>query len=99
MRIRLLCALINGETVECDVDTLVEDAKCYACLSAQQRAAIETYLVCQVAGGGAVGGLVGVVDPEGAVTASPGVSYANTALHTFWYKETGTGNTGWFQYA
>lgn len=49
------------------------------------------------AGGGGSGGTVGVVDPEGAVTADPGASYFNTANNTYWAKASGTGNTGWTQ--
>lgn len=50
-------------------------------------------------GGGGSGtgqsGIVGVVDPEGVVTATPGTVYLNTALQTFWVKQSGSGNTGW----
>jgi hypothetical protein len=50
-------------------------------------------------GGGGSGtgqsGIVGVVDPEGVVTATPGTTYLNTALETFWVKHSGNGNTGW----
>lgn len=47
-------------------------------------------------GGGTGGsGQVGVVDPEGVVTAEPGTPYFNSALATFWYKSSGSGNTGW----
>jgi hypothetical protein len=50
-----------------------------------------------VGGGGGSGGagIVGVVNPEGIVTASPGTPYLNTALQTFWMKNSGAGNTGW----
>lgn len=43
-------------------------------------------------------GMVGVVDPEGVVTATPGTPYVNTLLKSFWFKESGNGNTGWLQY-
>lgn len=37
--------------------------------------------------------------PEGVVTASPGMFYADSASNSIWVKETGTGtNTGWEQY-
>lgn len=53
-------------------------------------------------GGGGSGtgqaGIVGVVDPEGVVTATPGTTYVNTANGTFWVKQSGSGNTGWQQY-
>jgi hypothetical protein len=43
-------------------------------------------------------GLVGVVDPNGFQTASPGTTYSNIANHSMWIKETGVGNTGWVNY-
>lgn len=50
-------------------------------------------------GGGGTGtgqsGMVGVVDPEGVATATPGTSYLNTATNQFWIKHSGSGNTGW----
>lgn len=55
-------------------------------------------LVDGTGGGGGGAGLVGVVPPEGVVTAVPGTTYADRNLKTFWYKETGAGNTGWQQY-
>jgi len=46
------------------------------------------------------GGLfqLGVVDPEGVVTAVAGTGYVNTLLKKIWVKESGSGNTGWLQY-
>lgn len=53
-------------------------------------------------GGGGSGtgqaGIVGVVDPEGVVTANPGTTYTNTANQTLWIKESGNGTTGWQQF-
>lgn len=49
-------------------------------------------------GGGGGAGLYGVVDPNGSETADPGTTYVNTANHTFWVKESGSGNLGWVQY-
>lgn len=49
------------------------------------------------AGGTGGGGLVGIVPPEGVVTADPGTMYEDRNFRTFWYKETGAGNTGWTQ--
>lgn len=52
-----------------------------------------------VSGGGTGGaGMVGVVNPEGVVTATPGTNYTNTLLQSFWIKESGVGNTGWQQF-
>lgn len=52
-------------------------------------------------GGGGSGtggsGFTGVGSPEGVVTATPGTSYLDTAGDSLWYKESGSGNTGWIQ--
>lgn len=57
-------------------------------------------IVDLASGGGGSGtggaGSIGVGSPEGVLTASPGTTYG-TAAGGFWYKVTGTGNTGWIQ--
>ena len=40
-------------------------------------------------------GVVGHGSPEGVVTAVPGTTYLDLDANGFWYKATGTGNTGW----
>ena len=52
---------------------------------------------CDCPGGSGSGGLSGVGSPEGVVTASPGTTYLDTSTNGFWVKNTGNGNTGWFQ--
>lgn len=42
--------------------------------------------------------MLGVVNPEGVVTAEAGQGYVNTVLKNVWIKESGSGNTGWTQY-
>lgn len=57
IRVYLLCAYINGDTVDCDPNALATAATCYlASLSAAQLDAIETYLLCQLASAPAGGG-------------------------------------------
>lgn len=89
IRIRLLCAILNSETMDCDIDTLAAEAKCFvAGLSEGQLDAIETWLFCQLGSGGGIGvdyNLDGVVDP----TADPDDTtktwtYTNTVSGTFW---------------
>jgi len=50
-------------------------------------------------GGGGSGtgqsGIVGTGSPEGVVTATPGTSYFDSSANAFYYKQTGSGNTGW----
>jgi hypothetical protein len=48
-----------------------------------------------VSGGG--GTVIGVVDPEGSVTAVASTIYWNSAGQTLWVKNAGSGNTGWIQ--
>lgn len=52
-------------------------------------------------GGGGSGtgqnGVTGVGSPEGVVTANAGTPYYDTAADSFWFKKSGTGNTGWVQ--
>lgn len=57
-------------------------------------AALRKATIGDIAAAGA-GGLSGAGSPEGAVIASPGVTYLNTTDDSFWVKKTGTGNTGW----
>lgn len=46
-------------------------------------------------GGPGVTFLFGVGSPEGVVTATQGVTYVRTDTSGFWYKVSGSGNTGW----
>lgn len=49
--VRLLCAAVDGETMACDVDTLVLEAKCIECaMSEPQMEAVMIVLLCQLAG-------------------------------------------------
>jgi hypothetical protein len=53
-----------------------------------------------VSPGGTIGSTVltpGVIDPEGSVVGTPGQTYFNTTLSTFWIKASGVGNVGWVQ--
>lgn len=82
--------------------TLMNAGRCYECYAPNVYALMlmQTALLAQIVGGGSGtggAGLVGVVDPEGVVVASPGTSYYNTVLFKFWYKTSGVGNTGWTQ--
>ena len=80
----------------CDVDTLLTDA-CSNGFSSLSERDLKIAILQLLCDGGGTGGLVGVVNPEGAVSAAPGRTYYNTALQTFWVKASGTGNTGWDQ--
>lgn len=48
-------------------------------------------------GGGGSGGLSGAGSPEGVVTADAGTTYWDATNEIFWVKDTGSGNTGWYQ--
>lgn len=58
--------------------------------------AILISLFCQILdNGGTRGGLAGTGSPEGVVTANPGQTYVDTLTGDFYWKGSGTGNTGW----
>ncbi len=105
-RLALLCEILQtlSPMASCDVGQLLEDGRCFCPVTVDPSEIVELQLLCEIkaastgGGGGGGTGMVGVVDPEGVVTADPGTSYSNRVLKTFWYKETGTGNTGWQQY-
>lgn len=56
-------------------------------------------IAVQVAGGsGSLGGQAGIGNPNGVVTAPPGITYAditNPAIPIIYFKTSGTGNVGW----
>jgi hypothetical protein len=77
-------------------------------LSGNVSTAIDTQRVLEVkilnrlnamSGGGGTGsaGSTGVGSPEGVVTAGAGSAYWDTAAKSWWVKDSGSGNTGWFQ--
>ena len=68
---------------------LGQDETVYVCTD-------EGFIIRRAIGTGSTG-MVGAFDPEGSLAASPGTTYFNTVLKTFWVKETGTGVLGWLQ--
>ena len=49
MQIALLCAKLNGQTMDCTPDTLADAAKCYlASMSEADMEAVIVYLLCQL---------------------------------------------------
>lgn len=104
MKLSLLRQILLAQNPMADTtpQALLAAANCYTCYAGNDYALklMELALLAQIVGGGSGtggAGLVGVVDPEGVVVASPGTSYYNTVLFKFWYKLSGVGNTGWFQ--
>lgn len=88
VRVRLLCAIINGEMINCDPASLMASANCMMCLSPGQLQAVEIYLLCQIAssgtGGGSGGGVpCGTVDPVAAPTS--GCLYMNQSAGSLWF--------------
>lgn len=83
----------------CDIAALQSEACAQGYNGLSQRALLEAVVValCNATGGG--GATTGVGSPEGVVTAGVGALYINTATNEIWFKETGTGNTGWTQVA
>lgn len=60
---------------------------------------LEAKILNAIGGGGGTGGagIVGSGSPQGVVTSPPGTSYFDSSTNSFWYKRTGTGNTGWVE--
>lgn len=84
---------------ECDVDTLMDDAKCLQCLSDKQLAMLIVQLLCEIndvgVGGGTGGVLCGTEDP----TEDPGVAcaiYYRTDNYAMWKWHDGSGT--WVQF-
>lgn len=97
VRIRLLCAIKDGETVSCDPQTLLEAAKCLGCLTEGQLEMVEVYLLCQIVsaggtGGGGGGATCGTTDPVAAPTGSCGIYYqlaSGTTPSSLWIWDSG----------
>ena len=97
IQIRLLCALINGETMTCSATALVAEAtsSMYAQLPTPTQQAIITHLLCQLASGaaGSIGttfGNYGSVEPNFTPASGTGVA-VDTSDGTVWYFYNG----GW----
>lgn len=52
-------------------------------------------LIVSGSSSGSVSGITGTGSPEGAQTATPGITYYDSSTGQFWVKATGSGNTGW----
>ncbi len=94
--------LVQNPMADTTPQALLAAAKCYECYAGNDYALklMELALLGQIVGGGSGtggAGIVGAVDPNGVVVASPGTSYYNSVGLSFWYKLTGVGNTGWVQ--
>lgn len=105
IRIRLLCAIINGEVIACDPASLMAAANCMLCLTPGQLQAIEISLLCQLAtsgtGGGGGGGSGGALrttgNPEG-VLVSPtanSLAYDCTTGGLYMFCGVAGAKTGW----
>lgn len=70
IRVRLLCAILNGEIMACTPATLVEAAKCFTCFDVAQLQAVELSLLCQILAGGS-GGIGGVSQGVGPPVGAP----------------------------
>lgn len=97
--IKIFASIANMST---ETDSLISGAVCInQCIPQGMQLAVLVSLANQIletgGGGGGGSGLAGTIDPEGAVTASPGTTYLNRTNESFWVKSTGVGNTGWLQ--
>jgi len=93
-----LLAVMAGTST--DPLVLMPLASCFTCLSTQQLAAINTYLLCQIAnggGGGAGGGITcsAASDPSGVPTGNCGI-WVNLSTGGLWVYNAGAGT--WDQF-
>lgn len=77
-----------------DAQSLLEQAKCYACFGDNQYMLqlMELALLAQIASAGGTGGggsTIGVVSPQGTVTAAAGSTYYDSVADTFWINLNG----------
>ncbi len=95
IKLALLCAAVNSQTMDCSAQNLVNQALCLqTCIPPGMVDAIEISLLCTLvnniaAGGGGGGGtgsvLCGVIDPVAAPTGSCAIYYrSDTAKFWFW---------------
>lgn len=84
-RVRLLCAIKDGETVSCDPLVLLEQANCLNCLTPGQLNAVEAWLLCQIMSAGAGAG--GVVLDSASITTTDATV---TTLYSFVPRDNAT---------
>ncbi len=95
VKVVLLCRILqaNDPMASCDVQSLLNDANCFACLFPFQLSVIQTQLLCEILSGGGGGGssclLCGTVDPVVAPVCDCALYY-NRATASFWYFDSGT---------
>ena len=82
----------------CNINTLLTDANTnrFATADESLQRALILQLLCNMSVNGA-GSLSGAGSPEGSKTANVGATYWDTAGKILWVKDSGTGNTGWYQ--
>lgn len=90
--------IANGDPVPTEPDEIIDEARClYSCIPAGY---VPYAILAAIQGisSNAVGcNSTGNGSPEGVVTASPGCTYLDEDIDSFWVKKTGVGNTGWLQ--
>jgi len=88
--------------MDCTPSTLANNARCFACLSDKQLAAINSYLLCQIINGG--GGVAfnnksGTGSPLGSVTPDyAGQIYTDLANPYNLWTSVGTTSADWIEF-
>jgi hypothetical protein len=86
----ILCAIRDGDTsMSCDPQAIIDEANCLQCLIPDGMmfpALISVACAIAAAGGG---GEIGIVTPQGAVTATAGTTYYDSVADTFWVNLNG----------
>lgn len=84
IKVRILCAILNGEAMTCDADSLAAAAAELMGLSEQQLAAIEAYLLCQISATIGGGGSLVIFSTNNANPSDSTIYYPNwiTGINT-----------------
>lgn len=96
--LQLLCLLIqsNNPMATCNVDQLMKDAACFACLSPHEMMTIQTQLLCELLQGGGGGTCIVCLDdseaPTEAATCPCSIAYNQIGQFWFWNSLT----SSWF---
>lgn len=90
MLLALFCKILKAANpmASCDVNTLMEDAKCFLCLTPDQRSAVLLQLACEILHGGGTGTTCLVCLDHGETPTDPAPCDCSIAYNLdaqFWY--------------
>jgi len=82
VKLAILCRIKNGVTMACDLQTLIDESKCFLCQPIGQLYYIELAILCQIATSGGAAGTGGSVLQGNGPPGSPPVNATVPAIYT-----------------